>query len=54
MESKSLSNLASFKKPSVTPNNPQVVDVPPAEIANLVAIRLLDMNLAVRVTRQGK
>ena len=54
MESKPLSNLVSFTEPSLTSSDPQVVDVPPAEIANLVAIRLLYMNPAVRGTRQGE
>lgn len=54
MQSKPLSNLVSFVEPSFTSSDPQVVDVPPAEIANLVAIRLLYVNPAVRGTRQGK
>ncbi len=54
MEPKPLSNLVSFKEPSLTPSDPQVVDVPPAETAGLVAVSLLSMNPAVRGTRQGK
>lgn len=54
MEAKPLSNLVGFKEPSLAPSDPQVVDVPPAAIANLAAIRLLYMNPAVRGTRQGK
>lgn len=54
MESKFLSDLVCFKEPSLTPSDPEVVDVPPADIANLVAVSLLRMNPAVRGTTQGK
>lgn len=54
VESKSLSNLVCFTEPSFAPSDPQVVNVPPAEIANLVVVRLLYINPAVRGTRQGR
>lgn len=54
METKPLSKLTSFKEPSLTPSDPQVLDVPPAETANLVAIRLLYKHPAVRGSRHGK
>lgn len=54
MKSKPVSNLVSSTQPSLTIPAPQVVDVFPVEIANLVAVRLLYMNPAVRGTRDGK
>lgn len=52
MEPKPLSNLVSLT--SLSPGDPKVVDVPPAEIANFVAIGVLYMDPEVRGTRQGK
>lgn len=54
MKSKSVSNLVSSTEPSLTTPAPRVVDVLPVEIANLIAVRLLYMNPAVRSTREGK
>lgn len=54
METKLLSHLVSFTEPPLTPSVPKVVDMPPAEITNLVAIRFLYMNPAVRVASQEK
>lgn len=54
MESEPLSHLVSFTDPSLSPRDPEEVDMPPAEIANLVATGLLYMDPAVRGTRQGE
>lgn len=48
MEPKPLSSLACFIEPFLASSDPQVVDVSPADVANLVAIRLQYMNPAVR------
>lgn len=54
MESKLLSDLVGFKVTSLPPSDPQMVDVPPVEVANLVAMKLLHVKPAVGSTREGK
>lgn len=54
MKSKFVSMLVRSTDPSLTTPAPGVVDVLPAEIAKLVAVRLLYMNPAVRGTGQVK
>lgn len=54
VESKPLSNLVSFAGPSLSPSVPQVVDVPPAEVAHPVAVGLWYMDPAVSGARRGK
>lgn len=47
-----MSNLVTFKEPHLATLGPQVVNVPPAEIAFLIENRLLCMTLTMKRTTQ--